>query len=682
MTQYLQLYKEEEFTNEFFDEDEQTELHYFGEIKDINLLIGANNSRKSRFLRKLLRKKNYRLTNAKLLLTLVSLQEECKKVSKIIDNDPNLRVLIQLQVNAKIDKVQHLKEFVPHGDMLANIVSTFQNERTINVNSPFISEIPSNIVKYLLSDDESSKLSEYLDSKLYPLQFLSKWIDVNSELQNISSYIHVKHTSQLHFLEKIDINQIIVDLESLQKVSVHKKSPQKEFIPTLRTAINLIYTNKDSKVTKISEDIYSLTIEKNYDLRDVPELKIHTGLNLFNEIKRSRNSRRDTRKQFEAFEKFLQDNFFPGQDVEIIALDVTNKEDEHISIYIGNQERNIYDLGDGIQALIVLLYPIFMAKRESWVFIEEPEINMHPGLQNLFLRTLLTDQFILGKKLKYFITTHSNHLLYQSLMHAEKVSVFSFKNVTAEQKTKTNIRRIESSDPEVLDLLGVYNVSVLMANCCIWVEGISDRKYLMAFLTAYIRAKEEQNYIEGLHYAFFEYAGSNIRHYNFGNDEDEFKKIKAHLLSNKIFLLADRDSGEHKKEFHKRLKQLNNKTHFQFMTTTVVEIENVLSDKILKKFLIEGLKKDKNKVEAHTFQCKDYKDEHLGNYLTKFKNLNLPDSLKEKSGTLTTYYKNKLSQFVLEKVESGNIGWDDIKENRYAKKLTEAVYSFITKHNQ
>lgn len=99
-----------------------------------------------------------------------------------------------------------------------------------------------------------------------------------------------------------------------------------------------------------------------------------------------------------------------------------------------------------------------------------------------------------------------------------------------------------------------------MSNCSIWVEGITDRIYLRSYLKAYeINKKNEPDYIkfkEDIHYSFFEYAGSNLSHYIFDNSDDfqeEKNKIKGQFLSNKIFLIADKD--EKKKQNIRNMKE-------------------------------------------------------------------------------------------------------------------------------
>ena len=79
-------------------------------------------------------------------------------------------------------------------------------------------------------------------------------------------------------------------------------------------------------------------------------------------------------------------------------------------IKIGNDERPIYDWGDGTQQLIIILFSLFIHKdeKDSLFFIEEPEIYLHPGILRKFIEVINSDVF---PNHQYFITTHSNIVL-------------------------------------------------------------------------------------------------------------------------------------------------------------------------------------------------------------------------------------------------------------------------------
>src|SRR5260370_17392174 len=103
-----------------------------------------------------------------------------------------------------------------------------------------------------------------------------------------------------------------------------------------------------------------------------------------------------------------------------------------------------------------------MGEEGTWVYIEEPELNLHPGLQRLFLETILRNPAITERKLRIFCTTHSNHLLSLTIPEFEQVSVFGFQRIS--DADVFQIRSLQNRDQHSLVDLGVTNASVFMAN--------------------------------------------------------------------------------------------------------------------------------------------------------------------------------------------------------------------------
>ena len=123
-----------------------------------------------------------------------------------------------------------------------------------------------------------------------------------------------------------------------------------------------------------SFDIYNDIIVQEYfkDNKRIGE-NILTGGKLYNEIKSKLLGEEKGRKIIEEFQKFLQENFFSNYDkVQLIP----NEEKKVLYVKIGNDERAIYDWGDGTQQLIVILYSLYKHKDEigKLFFIEEPEM--------------------------------------------------------------------------------------------------------------------------------------------------------------------------------------------------------------------------------------------------------------------------------------------------------------------
>jgi predicted ATP-dependent endonuclease of OLD family len=507
-------------------------------------------------------------------------------------------------------------------------------------------------------------------------------------------------------------NLYIRQIEEINLSLFNDVKCKRYYIPTLRTAHTLF----DGTTSKIETDIYLQTLSNNYSIHQY-EIKTFTGIHLHREILNARNAKKDVRKSFEAFEKFISKNFFNGKDVDIVAefnKDENLKGNNHneiTSVHIdGEKDRYLYELGDGIQAIIILMYQIFMAEPDSMIFIDEPELHLHPGMQRLFLEQLCTNEDLKKKNLTYFITTHSNHFL-DLTIEKDNVSIYSFTSELQENgEKKFIIKNVNAGDNEILQNLGVNNSSVFMANCSIWVEGISDRNYIKAFLKAYSEHlfkdenKEFKSIKEDIDYAFFEYAGSNIEHYFFDElDEDledeVLKGINAMALNNRILLLADSDNVKEGRKFERleKLKAAKKDNFVPVIIEQVREIENLLTNDIWNRVLIKFcnkklLSKHENEIEKKIssvlegINAMNYQTEYVGEFLNKI-NRKLKDigginilnesiyehKTKAKFGTFIL--KRELSELVLK----ADFSWEVFEKNPRIVQLTKSVYNFITK---
>ena len=623
------LFKADNF-KDYFLEDEKNSIEHLPYVNNINIIIGSNNSGKSRFIRKLIQTNIFKFLDTESFQYYLSIIDRHREVMKH---------------NFNIDF------HIP----------------TLNHTS------------------------------------IEKLIDANIFMLNQSRYDAPKSVAKELSNAKLNIS------------SDRGNNPY--YIPTLRSA-HALY---ESSEKKIETNIYLETLNKNYDFGR-SDVKIFTGLHLHKEILNTRNSKKDTRKRFEEFEKFLSLNFFDGKEVDVVAE--FNKDDslrgsnsgEVIRVHVdGDEDRYLYELGDGIQAIIILMYQIFMAEPDSFIYIDEPELHLHPGMQRLFLEQLCYNENLKSKNLTYFITTHSNHFL-DLTIEKDNVSIYAFspRNVQGAQKQFV-IKNVNAGDNDILKHLGVNNSSVFMANCSIWVEGISDRNYIKAFLRAYtdhLMSDESEDFKsikEDIDYAFFEYAGSNIDHYFFGGllkeqEEEVVKDINALALHNRIFLLADSDCADEGSAKKVRLEKLKDDQKPNFhpeIIEGVREIENLLTNEIWNKVLIEfcnlrlvkGFKEDivdkidKAFSEPEIINYADYQLEYIGNFLEvlhnrigNIKKTNILNKIYEcdSEGKLGTFiYKRELSEAVLKKVFEKEITWEHFSKNPLIVSLTEKVYNFI-----
>lgn len=625
----------------YFNENKD-EFERFKESSSINIFIGANNSGKSRFIRGLIKSEFiFKEDNKKLLSRIDVLNNLIDEISFFGRNERNDSHFFHLESNNK--NLEFKK--------ILKLQSVFDIEDIIKFNENLLAN---------LNDD-------ILANRIY-IQ------------NNISDY------DSERLIGAFDAILAIIKIDILKN--------KKIFIPTLRTA-HSIFNKRDNVYSKISEDIFKNTIIKSYGLDD-EKIEIFTGLGLYYQIVNIRNDVKDKRESFEKFEEFLSENFFQNKKIEIVAkFNIYHKHDgkddsEIINVYIDGESKDLHELGDGIQALFILMYKIYTCENESLIFIDEPEINLHPGMQRLFLEQITTNKFLKEKNLTYFISTHSNHFL-DLTIEKDDISIFLFNKVN---KDKFVVKNVNHGDNSALQYLGVTNSSVFLANCSIWVEGISDRNYLKAFLKAYCKHIKKTYPKEDIEFAFIEYAGSNIDHYNF--DEDELKeKINAFSINNKIFLISDYD-GEYKNNKHQIYEEIAKvNENFDYQTTKdYKEIENILPFKVWAKTLIYFCDKRKLKIEdekeriqneiLESLKSKEeskYKESYIGKLLNEIKT-DIPELNKiwdKAEGTLMI--KAQVSYKVLELTEKEELTWEDFKDNDKIVSITKKIYDFIQKSN-
>jgi len=354
--------------------------------------------------------------------------------------------------------------------------------------------------------------------------------------------------------------------------------------------------------------------------------------------------------------------------------------DTSLTVKIGDEEeQKIHNLGDGIQALLTLAAPLFDRENERLlVFIEEPELFLHPWLQRVLLE-MLCKRF---PNHQYFLTTHSNHFL-DLTMDAESVSVFAFekeleKSESKEKPARYIVTNVSRSDRRPLELLGVRNSSVLLTNCTIWVEGITDRRYIAHWLDLYQQSlhgatdKSRSKFLkEDLHYSFVEYSGGNITHWSFldesGPDVDR--------LCGKLFLIADSDGAKPGSAKEDRHRQLTEKLKERFVRLDVREIENLLTPACIRLVLVDYKEKENN---LNSFSLEDYEKQALGSFIEE-KILKEPKkkerdaSYAEKSGTISDKVK------FCERAVKHMASFDSL--SLPAQELTKKIHKFIVDQN-
>lgn len=363
------------------------------------------------------------------------------------------------------------------------------------------------------------------------------------------------------------------------------KSSNQYYIPILR----------GMRPLNTGDDAYLERTVKDYFPSEQDNLKIITGHDIYQLLASHLLGKPEQREKIKNYEKLLSSEFFNGEDITLIP----EYGKDTVAVKIGSADQfPIYDLGDGLQQIIIITSAAYLNSEESTITIEEPEISLHPG----FLRQLAL--FLLNHtNHTYFITTHSNSLIDLAELN-DNITISRFKKDNESNKfiIKNGIK-----DRELLFDLGVKASSLYLSNATIWVEGITDRLYLKSFMRNYINnAKDDekevlQSYIENYHYSFVEYQGGTLGHWCFSDEEETTDgRLKALRTSSNIMLLVDGDISSKgnrldilKGEFEDKLEIMPGK-----------EIENLLPEEILKATAIEIYRNKRIEVTDPDYESK------------------------------------------------------------------------------
>ncbi|MDO7877834.1 AAA family ATPase [Hymenobacter sp. ASUV-10] len=698
-----------------------TELlpRYFGDLAPVNILLGENNSGKSRLMRELMRRNPTRIFAID--STVEMLVDATNAVIRTIDHATmdsffDLEIVTQ-PIAYRDDDLLDLLSIKKD-----NLVTTSSNKLHVKLEERVsqIRRIAIEIREQSLSDSlllhylTGKQISEHVEELNSCLLSLRRAAKIYTEFKSkrikglaftTYDYVRASYTgtgASINILaghnssrfqdsawrtcisEEVPANISAIE-EAAKPIwetlmlfrGIEAKSRPRVYIPTLRTARTLV--SHEGKKIPGEHDMLQATTQADYQLdKGADGVVVTTGMSLYNAVQAKKNSGREDRAEFLEFELFLSETFFNGKKVEVVP----KQSDTSILIDVDGEERALPHLGDGIQAIIMLLYPLFIAKKGTWFFIEEPETHLHPGFQRLFIDTIATHKVLRKKELTIFLTTHSNHLLDFALNETNRVNLFTFRKAVGKSgKPEFQVQLTKPQDLECLSALGVRNSSVFLSNCTIWVEGITDRIYLKAYLQVYLEHRQHAfSLLDGLHYSFLEYAGANVSHYTFGAKvqqvsitDQALKEIQALSISNRIMLIADKDAGKDAKHEH-----LTSQQHagFEYIMLATREIENLLSPEII----ASALKKlwHKQDFDASKLQQEQYRDIYLGHYLRK-KYPDIPEGFappKPKgSGTIGSDYKRRFAEAAAEVITS----WNMLSPE--AQTLTKRVFDFIIGHN-
>jgi hypothetical protein len=589
---------------------------------NINIFVGENNSGKSRFMRMLSGQSEYQATLSDIDLVNVNSQ-----IETIISNLKNALTERGLRHANNFD-AQSVQQLMPLPHSLSLNSDNYQKLR-----------------------EAFTKWSDFPD--------VTSWSSLSS-----MGLGHISDETKRSFRDAVR-NQAAEAVRILDQVPRQSafSTPKKVYIPVLRSL---------RPITPDHADLYSERIVLDYFTADsgLAQPEIFTGLSLYKRLTEMLLGGNQERKIISEYQTFMSKTLFGGRSITLIP----SLNSKAVVVKIGNEkEQPIFHLGDGIQSAIILSFLPYITRESTFFFIEEPEMYLHPGLQRKIL-----EFFNSLNHHMFFLTTHSNHFL-DLTIDIKDVSIFTFRKQLREHDTEDDevnptfvIEAVDSGDRSSLELLGVRNSSVFLVNATIWVEGITDRWYLRTMLDSYVDYLEQTGGLrlkieEDVHYSFVEYAGANITHWSFLEDEDQ--PIEVERLCSKALVIIDRDGNTKLQRKEELAKTLGDR----LVILPSREVENLLPYSVIKKVILE-YERDPNR-ELPDKVYASYEGEYLGKFIEDSileGRFNRKGGYKSPSGTL----KSKVD--FCEKARH-MLQYSDLPST--TQELVKKIYDFILSQN-
>lgn len=542
---YLALSPIKKWLSQKLGDINQTINNSKGTIEGYQAQIIENEKKRTDYIQKKQQREN---------LALVLLKKLCKEKLDIVS-----KIHPSLYENNRLNQLQ--KEIQSLSNVLANAETLSLAEVEHEIQIKGLQELDTKNINSLNQELQKLK-NENIEQKLE--QIKSNVANTEAQIKKTEEDLK-KQKMQYQMLFKSTLKSEIISLvnEGLDVLTKVKIAIPKLYIPILRGTRSL-----DDQKT----DFYANRTYKDYRIKNT-----FTGLSIYGELQNHLLGSYEERALIKGFEEFLSESFFNGKSITLIP----RLKSDVVFIRIGEDERPIYELGDGVQALITLTFPLFLRKNEEWaIFIEEPEAHLHPRWQRFFVDTIKK----YFQNHQFFFTTHSNVFL-----NDEDISVYRVSQ--DETDNKTAIQYVDTDHSSILEELGYKSSDLMNANYILWVEGISDKFYLKQFIYAY-----DNTLKEGVHYSIMFYGGcTNLTEHISVNSLTSSDKVNILSINPNCGFIVDSDLEEGEKLEINQKDKCNFKMacaavdKFCWITTTR-EIENLIPLDIWKKAAISYAK--------------------------------------------------------------------------------------------
>lgn len=242
------------------------------------------------------------------------------------------------------------------------------------------------------------------------------------------------------------------------------------------------------------------------------------------------------KKQLSEVEKFVAHCL----EKESVSFSVTHTK-SNLFVSIDGKEMPIGNLGSGVEQLILLGMASFSFPGKT-VLIDEPELHFHPRTQKRLIRYLLDNS-----DSRFVIATHSAAIIDAadgSIVHVD------------EQQGRTSTKLVTSNSGrfDAVRNLGHSPSELVQSNFVVWVEGPSDRIYLLKWISLL-----NPDLVEGVDYTILFYGGSVLANHEF--DDEAGDLVKALSVCRQFAVYMDSDKTEVDSKLKTRVQRVENEVN-------------------------------------------------------------------------------------------------------------------------
>lgn len=399
---------------------------YLLPLSKVNIIVGKNNSGKSYLMRQIIKN------------TISIMNKE--KIKEYVFEEKNFKEIKSLKVFERVNDYRDINN--KYFNILKQIekfnLSKYETGSSVFGVGPIY-----NFENFRELVNDSKELVEYINIQNMNSneEFSNKVIHQRKDLTE--KVIQEYRNCLINQYDKIEDDEIYQFGDALYDfgyvksmadrfIKIYNRSNKEEipdvfknYVPLMRSIRDPLKNPKE-KLNQPTENIFKNRILCEYEYNE-NEVNVITGLDFYFDYKKKLLGSKQDREAVNKFEKFLSNYFFEGKDISIIP----DEETYELKINIEDKkDKFIYQVGDGISSLIIIMYKIFINNNvdNNVYFIEEPEQSFHPGFQRLFMNIISFNEKF--NNCYFFFTTHSNHLI--------DISNNEFKNFTNYLCTKKN----------------------------------------------------------------------------------------------------------------------------------------------------------------------------------------------------------------------------------------------------